>query len=67
MLLFASDGDIIGTRSNDTETRAVGQFGGGVEVRFTPTIGWMNDFSWNVVDGPKNNFGMVRSGITFAF
>jgi hypothetical protein len=27
----------------------------------------MNDFSWNVVDGPKNNFGMVRSGVTFAF
>jgi len=27
----------------------------------------MNDFSWNVVDGPDNNFGMVRSGVTFAF
>jgi hypothetical protein len=45
----------------------VGQFGGGFEVRFTPTIGLMNDFSWNVVGGPKNNFGMVRSGITIAF
>jgi len=67
VVLFAPDGDVIGVRSRDTETRAVGQFGGGIEVRFTPTIGWMNDFSWNVVDGPKNNFGMVRSGITFAF
>ena len=67
VVLFAPDGDVIGVRSRDTQTKAVGQFGGGIEVRFTPTIGWMNDFSWNVVDGPKNNFGMVRSGITFAF
>src|SRR5947199_216477 len=65
--LFAPDGTIIAQSSRDNETKAVGQFGGGIEVRFTPTIGWMNDFSWNVVDGPKNNFGMVRSGITFAF
>jgi hypothetical protein len=27
----------------------------------------MADFSWNVVNGPRNNFGMVRSGLTFAF
>ncbi len=65
--LFAPDGTIIAQSSRDNETKAVGQFGGGMEVRFTPTIGWMSDFSWNVVDGPKNNFGMVRSGITFAF
>ena len=45
----------------------MGQFGGGFEVRITRHIGWMNDFSWNVVDGPKNNFGMVRSGLNFAF
>ena len=67
ILLFDSDGDLIAERHNDTETKVVGQFGGGFEVRFTPTIGWMNDFSWNVVDGSKNNFGMVRSGINFAF
>jgi hypothetical protein len=66
-VLFDVDGDVIGTRAHDSETKALGQFGGGFEVRFTPTIGWMNDFSWNVVDGPQNNFGMVRSGITFAF
>jgi hypothetical protein len=45
----------------------MGQVGGGLEVRFTPHIGWINDFSWNFVDGPKNNFGMVRSGVNFAF
>jgi len=27
----------------------------------------MSDFSWNVVNGPNNNFGMARSGVTFAF
>jgi hypothetical protein len=55
------------TRQTDSETRAIGQFGGGIEVRITPHIGWINDFSWNVVDGPRNNFGMVRSGLNFAF
>ena len=55
------------TRSGDSETKAIGQFGGGIEVRLTPHIGWTNDFSWNVVDGPNNNFGMVRTGVNFAF
>jgi len=27
----------------------------------------MSDFSWYVVNGPDNNFGMARSGVTFAF
>ena len=49
------------------QTEAVGQFGGGLEVRFTRHIGWMNDFSWTVVDGPRNNFGMARSGLNFSF
>ena len=60
----ASDGDF---PNDNTETRAIGQAGGGLEIRFTPHIGWINDFSWNFVDGPNNNFGMVRSGINFAF
>ncbi len=59
--------DQIVTRHTDAETRAIGQVGGGIEIRFTPHIGWINDFSWNFVDGPDNNFGMVRSGINFAF
>jgi hypothetical protein len=57
----------IRTEETDSETRAIGQVGGGLEIRFTPHIGWINDFSWNFVDGPDNNFGMVRSGINFAF
>ena len=49
------------------ETLAVGQFGGGLEVRLTHHVGFINDFSWNVVDGKNNNFGMARTGINFAF
>ena len=52
---------------HDSETKGVGQVGGGFEVRFTPHLGWTNDFSWNVVSGADNNFGMARTGINFAF
>lgn len=55
------------TRHFGSETKAIGQFGGGLEVRITPHIGWLADFSWNVVDGSKNNFGGFRTGINFAF
>jgi hypothetical protein len=51
----------------DGETRGIGQVGGGIEVRFTPHIGVVSDFIWNFVDGPNNNFGMVRTGVNFAF
>jgi Outer membrane protein beta-barrel domain len=50
-----------------SESKGIGQVGGGMEVRFTPHIGWISDFSWNFVDGPNNNFGMVRTGVNFAF
>ena len=52
---------------NSDETKAMGQVGGGFEVRFTPHCGWTNDFSWNIVSGSNNNFGMARTGINFAF
>lgn len=58
---------IVTTTHSDSDTKAMGQFGGGIEVRIIPHVGWTNDFSWNVVDGPRNNFGMVRSGINIAF
>ncbi|HEV2096366.1 MAG TPA: hypothetical protein VGQ82_07680 [Chthoniobacterales bacterium] len=50
-----------------SNSKLVGQFGGGLEVRVTPHIGIIQDFSWNVVDGPNNNFGMARAGVNFAF
>jgi hypothetical protein len=51
----------------DAETEGIGQVGGGLEIRITPHIGWISDFSWNFVTGPNNNFGMVRTGVNFAF
>jgi hypothetical protein len=48
-------------------TELMGQFGGGLEFRITRHIGWTNDFSWNVIDKAQNNFGMIRSGLNFAF
>ncbi len=50
-----------------SETKVVGQFGAGLEVRFSRHIGWTNDLSFGVIDGPQNNFGMIRSGLNFAF
>jgi hypothetical protein len=64
--VVVNDG-IIRTEQTGSESRAIGQVGGGMEVRFTPHIGWVSDFSWNFVDGPHNNFGMVRTGVNFAF
>jgi opacity protein-like surface antigen len=59
--------DSFTTTRSDAETKLMGQFGAGFEVRLTPHIGWTNDFGWNVVDGRDNNFGMARTGINFAF
>ena len=60
----AASAQIQGGPDWDPSTR---QFGGGLEYRITRHIGITGDFSWNVVDGPHNNFGMVRSGLNFAF
>jgi hypothetical protein len=60
-------GGVLERIRHDVETRGMGQFGGGFEVRVTPHVGLLTDFSWNVVDGTHNNFGMIRTGINFAF
>ena len=49
------------------ETKLLGQFGAGLEFRFARNFGWTNDLSFGVIDGPRNNFGMFRSGVNFAF
>src|SRR5438045_3574222 len=41
-------------------------FGVGIEG-FALDIGLTNDLSFGVIDGPRNNFGMFRSGLNFAF
>jgi hypothetical protein len=58
-----SEGDF----SDHGKTEADGLFGGGLEVRLTPHIGITGDWGWNVVEGPHNDFGMVRTGVRFAF
>jgi hypothetical protein len=50
-----------------SETKVLTQFGAGLEIRFARHIGWTNDLSFGIIDGPRNNFGMVRSGLNFAF
>jgi hypothetical protein len=55
------------TEHFDSRTELMGQFGGGLEYRFTRNIGWTGDFNWNVVNGAHNDFGMFRTGINFAF
>lgn len=64
--VFNAAGAPVQVNGND-DGHAMGQVGGGFEVRFTPHFGWQNDFSWNVVSGSNNNFGMARTGLNFAF
>lgn len=52
-------------RDSEDDVRALGQVGGGLEVRFTPHIGWITDVSWNFTE--DDSFGMVRGGLNFAF
>jgi hypothetical protein len=48
-------------------TEPVGQFGGGLEIRLSRHLGFVNDFSWNVISGRDNNFGMLRTGLNVLF
>lgn len=66
-VILDNNENIIDTRRHDSNSELVGNFGGGFEVRITPHVGIIQDFSWNVVNGSKNNFGMVRAGVNFAF
>jgi hypothetical protein len=58
---------IVRREFDSSETKTMAQVGGGFEVRVTPHCGWTTDFSWNIVSGSKNNFGLARTGINFAF
>ena len=65
----AGEGELVEAHTihSGSKTELIGQFGGGLEIRFTRHIGWTNDFSWNAISGAHNDFGMFRSGINFAF
>ncbi|MDQ3117053.1 MAG: porin family protein [Verrucomicrobiota bacterium] len=60
-------GQNIGSIRRNADIEGMGQFGAGFEIRLTPNVGVIHDFSWNVVNGERNDFGMVRSGVRFAF
>ncbi|MDQ6623155.1 MAG: outer membrane beta-barrel protein [Verrucomicrobiota bacterium] len=54
-------------RRGESDSRLMGQYGVGFEVRFTPHIGLTNDVSYNQLDGARNDFWQFRSGVNFAF
>jgi hypothetical protein len=53
--------------SSRKDNRVLGDFGGGLEYRFTPHIGIFSEVGYNVVEGPRNNFMQVNFGAKFAF
>lgn len=57
--------DVQGIQNKHAE--AAGQFGAGLEVRITPRIGLTSDFAWNFLNGPQNNFGLIRGGLTLSY
>jgi len=58
----------------DEQARVIGQLGGGMEFRLTPssamgkvTVGLMADFSGNFVGGGGQDFGMTRLGLIISY
>ncbi|HSH37442.1 MAG TPA: outer membrane beta-barrel protein [Chthoniobacterales bacterium] len=52
---------------DDNDGRLMGQYGLGIEVRLTQRIGLTNDLSFNHLEGGRNDFFQVRTGLNFAF
>jgi Outer membrane protein beta-barrel domain len=52
-----------GNRDNNV----LGNTGAGLEYRFTPHIGVFGEVDYNFVDGPRNNFMEVNTGVRYAF
>jgi hypothetical protein len=65
-LIGGYDG-VSGTGGQQVASKVLGDFGGGLEYRFTPHIGVFGETTWNVVDGPRNNFLQVNWGLKFAY
>jgi hypothetical protein len=55
------------TGGQHIRSQVLGDFGGGLEYRFTPHIGVFGETTWNVVNGPRNNFLEVNWGVRLAF
>jgi hypothetical protein len=60
-------GDFRFHRHHNSDDRVLGDVGGGLEYRFTPHLGLFTEASYNIVDGPKNNFVPINFGIKVAF
>ena len=66
--IFSDDDDDFDfTDDDDNDGRLMAQYGVGFETRFTPRIGWTNDVSFNHVEGGRNDFWQMRTGLNFAF
>jgi len=66
--IFSDDDDDFDfSDDDDNDGHLMAQYGVGFETRFTPRIGWTNDLSYNHVEGGRNDFWQVRTGINFAF
>lgn len=50
-----------------TDSRVLGNAGGGLEYRFTPRFGIFSEAGYNFIDGPQNNAVEVNWGARFAF
>lgn len=67
LVVVDTDPTTFDTIHHGDDTEFYGQVGGGIEVRITPHIGLINDFSWNFVGRDNSDFGMIRAGVNFAF
>lgn len=66
--IFSDDDDDFDfSDDDDNDGHLMAQYGVGFETRFTPRIGWTNDVSYNHVEGGRNDFWQMRTGINFAF
>jgi hypothetical protein len=50
-----------------TDSRVLGNFGGGLEYRFTPHVGIFTEAAYDLIDGPQNNAVQINWGARFAF
>ena len=55
------------TGSLRTDSRVLGNAGGGLEYRFTPRFGIFSEAGYNFIDGPQNNAVQVNWGARFVF
>jgi hypothetical protein len=50
-----------------TDSKVLGNFGGGLEYRLTPHVGIFTEAAYDLIDGPSNNAVQINWGARFAF